>query len=92
MKAVRRILVLGERDNEIFERQQHARVYFQGKVEVERAPAPLFRMEVDLPGLAQGVRLDEVPLIMNVKAVVNGMIFKFGNVPCNIYDSHHGPA
>jgi hypothetical protein len=46
-------------------------------------------MKVNLPGLAQRVRLDEVPFVVNVKAVGHRVIFKVGNESCNVYGGHY---
>jgi hypothetical protein len=36
-------------------------------------------MEVDLPGLAQGVGLDEMALVMDVESVLGGVLFEVGD-------------
>ncbi len=45
-------------------------------------------MEVDLPRLAQGVGLDEVPLVVDVESVVDGMVLQIGDEDWNIDGSH----
>jgi len=44
-------------------------------------------VEVDLPQLAQGVRLDEVPFIMDVEPVVDSVAFHIGDESSDIDDS-----
>jgi hypothetical protein len=36
-------------------------------------------MQVDLPGLPQGVGLDKVPLVMNVESMLHGVFFEIGH-------------
>jgi hypothetical protein len=72
----------------VLERQQHARVDLEGEVEVDRAVAGLLRVQVDLPRLAEGVGLDVVALVMDVKAVVDGMILEVGDEASHIDDGH----
>lgn len=58
-------------------------------MKVERTVAPLLRVQVDLPGLAQGVRLDEMALVVDVKSVVDRrMILEIRDVPGHIDDCH----
>ena len=57
-------------------------------MEVDRATASLLWVEVDLPELPQRVRLDEVALVMDVEAVVNGVVFELCDVPGDIDDGH----
>jgi hypothetical protein len=59
-------------------------------VQVERPAAPLLGVQVDLPDLAQGVGLDEVPLVVDVEPVVNGVILQVCDVPGDINGSHNG--
>lgn len=66
------------------------RVEFDGQVKVERAAARCLRVQIDLPGLSHGVGLDEVTLIVNVKAVLDGLVFQAGDVPGEVDDGHRG--
>jgi hypothetical protein len=43
-------------------------------MEVERAPTSLLGMEIDLPDLAERVRLDEVALVMDMEPMVDGVV------------------
>ena len=61
------IVVVVERDHRVLEAEQHPRVDLEREVEVDRALAPLFGVQVDLPRLAQRVALDEVPLVVHVE-------------------------
>ena len=57
-------------------------------MQVERAAARLLGMEVDLPGLAQRVGLDEVALVVHVEAVVDGVILELGDEAGDVDDGH----
>src|SRR5204862_368202 len=59
-------VVLLEGVHGVFEGQKGARVDLQGEVEVDGAAAALFGVEVDLPVLAQRVRLEEMALVVDV--------------------------
>lgn len=45
-------------------------------------------MEVDLPQLAQRVRLDEMSLVVHVESVVHGVALEVGDEPGDINDCH----
>jgi hypothetical protein len=57
-------------------------------MQVEGPAATFLRMQVDLPGLAQGVRLDEVAFVMNVKAVVDRVVLQVGHISGDVDDGH----
>ena len=88
MELVGWLLVLGEEDDGVLEGEEDAGVDVEGEVQVERAAAPLLGVQVDLPDLAQGVGLDEVPLVVHVKSVVDGMVLQVGDVPRDVNGSH----
>src|SRR3712207_7171766 len=44
----------------------------------------LLGMEVDLPDLAQRVRLHEMTLVVDVEPVVDRMVFELGDVPGHV--------
>ena len=56
--------------------------------EVERSAAPVFGVELHFPDLAERVGLDEVPLVVHVESVVDGMILQVGDVPRDVNGSH----
>ena len=60
-------------------------------MQVERAAARLLGVQVDLPGLAQRVGLDEVALVVHVEAVVDGVVLEVGDEPGDV-DGGHGPS
>ena len=62
------------------------------EVEVERAPAALLGMQVHLPGLAQGVRLDEMPLVVHMEAVIVRMVLQIRDISRDVDDSHRGQS
>jgi myo-inositol-1(or 4)-monophosphatase len=84
--------VLGQVDHGILERKQGARVHFEGEVQVERAAASLFGVQVDLPGLAQGVGLDEVAFVVDMESVVDRVVLQIGYVSGDIDDRHSGES
>ncbi len=89
VKFVGWLLVLGQEDNGILERKEDAGVDVQGEVQVQRAAAPLFGVQIDLPDLPQGVGLDEVPLVVDVESVVDGVVLQVGDVPRDVNGSHN---
>jgi hypothetical protein len=92
VELVRRVGVLRERHDGVLERQQHARVDLEREVEVQWTAAALLGMQIDLPHLAKGVGLHEVPLVVDVEAVVNGVVLELGNVPSDVDNRHEGSA
>ena len=88
MELVGRLLVLGEEDDGVLEGEQDAGVDVEGEMQVERASAPLLGVQVDFPDLPQRVRLDEVPLVVHVESVDDGMILQVGDVTRDVNGSH----
>src|SRR5438445_646573 len=64
------------------------RIGVQREVQVDGPFAPLCGVQVDLPGLAQRVALDEVPLVVDMKAVLDGMVLEIGDEPGDVDDGH----
>ena len=85
---VRRVLVLRQSDHSVFEIEQHPRLHLESKMEVDRPAATFLRMKVYLPELAQGVRLDKVPLVVHMELVVDCMVFQLGHIARDIDDGH----
>ena len=83
------LLVLGEEHDGVLEGKQDAGVDVEGEMQVERPAATLLGVQVDLPDLAQGVGLDEVPLVVHVEPVVDGMVLQVGDVAGDVYGSHN---
>ena len=82
------LLVLGEENDGVLEGEEDAGVDVEGEVEVQGAATPLLGVQVDLPDLPQGVGLDEVSLVVHVKAVDHGMVFELGHVAGDVNGSH----
>ena len=57
-------------------------------MEIDRATATLLGVQVDLPELAQRVRLDEVPLVVHVELVVDRMVLQLGHITGYVYNGH----
>ena len=85
---VRGVLALGQVDHHVLEGQQHPGVHFQGQVQVERTVAAFLGMQVHFPGLAQGIGLHEVPLVVHVEPVVHGMVLELSYVSSDVDDRH----
>ena len=62
-----------ELDDLVLEAEQGAGVDLERQVQVDRAAARLLGVQVDLPELTQRVGLDEVALVVDVEAVVDGV-------------------
>ncbi len=88
VELVCRVGVLGQRDDGVLEVEEHPRVDLEGEVQVDRAAAALLGVQVDLPELAQRVRLDEVPLVVHVEAVIHGMVLELCHIPSDVDDCH----
>ena len=85
---VGRVVALGQLHHQVLEREQHPGVDLEGEVEVERAAAALLGVQVDLPRLAQRVRLDEVPLVVHVEPVVDHVVLQLGDESGDVDDRH----
>ena len=55
-------------------------------MQIERTATRRLRVEVDLPRLAHGVRLDEMAFVVHVEAVVDSMILQIGDESGDIDD------
>ena len=88
VEVVGRFLVFGQPENGVLKREQCPRIDLEGQVEIERTTAAVFGMELDLPHLAERVGLHEMPLIMDMEAMVDRMILEIGHVPGHIDDCH----
>ena len=75
-------------EDEILEREQDPGVDLERQVEVERSAARVLGVEVDLPRLAEGVGLDEVAFVVDVEAVVDGVVLEVGDEAGHIDDRH----
>jgi hypothetical protein len=88
VELVGRIVVVGQLGDDVLEREEDARLDLEREMEVEGSVAALFGMEVDLPNLAQRVRLDEVALVVHVEAVVDGVVLELGDVAGDVDGGH----
>ena len=89
VEVIGRIFVIAESDDGIFNGEQHARVDVEGEVKVERTTATFLGVQVHLPHLTQRVGLHEVPFVMYVEPVIDGVILELGYVTGDV-DSCHG--
>ena len=85
-EPVRRVGALGQLEHAVLERQQRAGLDLEREVQIERAAAGVLGVQIDLPGLAQGVGLDEVALVVHVELVVDGMILEISDEARDIDD------
>lgn len=81
------ILVLHVED-EILEGQEHPRIDLERQMEIERAAARVLGVEIDLPRLTKRVRLHEMPFIVDMEPVVDGVILEIGDETCDVDDRH----
>ena len=88
MELVGRLVGLVDLEDLVLEGQQHPRIDLEREVQVERAAAGLLGVEVDLPRLAERVGLDEVPLVVHVEPVVDGVVLEVGDEPGDVDDGH----
>lgn len=87
-ELVGRVVAFGQLDDDVLECEQDSRVDLEGEVEVEGPVAAFFGVQVDLPRLSQGVRLDEVTFVVDVEAVVDGVVLELGYVSCDVDHRH----
>ncbi len=66
------------------------RIDDEREVQVDRSLAAFLGVEVDLPRLAERVRLDEVALVVHVEPVLDRVVLQIGNESCNVDDGHRG--
>ena len=90
MELVRRILLVAESDEGVFEGEQDSWVNVEGEVEIEWAAAAVFGVKIDLPDLAKRIGLNEVPLIMHMEAVVHRVVLELGDIAGDV-DGCHEP-
>jgi hypothetical protein len=88
MELIGGLLLFGEEHNRIFEGEEDAGVDVEREVEIQWAAAPLLGVEVDLPHLAQGVCFDEMAFVVDVEAVIDGVIFQVGHVAGDVDGCH----
>ncbi len=91
-EAVWRVVVLRKVDDEVLEGEQRAGIDLERQVEVEWPSTGFLWVEVDLPRLAEGVRLDEVTLVVHVEAVVDCVILEVGDESGNVDGGHAGTS
>ena len=65
-----------------------AGVDLERQVELERSAAGLLGVQVDLPRLAHGVGLDEVAFVVDVEAVIGGVVLEVGDEAGDIEAGH----
>ena len=61
-------------------------------MEIEGTTARIFGMKIDLPCLAHGIGLDEVPLVVHMEGMVDRVVFEISNEAGNVDDRHGGQA
>jgi len=76
---VGRLFIVGKPKHRSSKESSTPRVNVESKVQVDGSTANPLRVQVDLPNLAEGVRLrTEVALVVHVKAMVNRVILQIG--------------
>ena len=61
-------------------------------MKVERTAAGVFGVKIDFPGLAHGIGINEVPLVMHMEGMVDRVVLEISNEPGNVDDRHGGQA
>ena len=84
-------VALGQFQHLILEGEHGARVDLDRQVELDGTAARLLGVQVHLPRLAHGVGLDEVPLVVDVEAVVRGVVLEVRHEPGDVDDCHRPP-
>ncbi len=87
---VGRVDVVGQAHYGVLEGEQGARIDVELDVQVDRTTAAVLGVQVDLPGLAQGVGLDEVALVVDVEAVGDRVVLEIGDETGDV-DGGHRP-
>ena len=72
----------------VLEAEQGAWIDLERQVQVDRPAARLFGMQIDFPQLAQRIGLDEVPLVVHVKPVIDRMALQIAHEAGYIDDRH----
>ena len=75
-------------ENLVLEIEESARVDLQADVKVDGSAAGLLGVQVDLPQLAQRVRLYEVALVMNMETMVNRVALQVRHEAGDVDDCH----
>ena len=88
MELVGRVHLVGEPQHGVFEGEQGPGVDVELDVKVNGTTAAVFGMKVYLPGLAQGVGLNEVALVMYVEPVGHGVVFEVGHEAGDVDSGH----
>ena len=57
-------------------------------MQVDWASAGFFRVKINFPKLAERIRLDKVPFVVNVKAMIDRLALEVGNKSGDIDDCH----
>jgi len=77
---------LGQLQHAVLEREHGAGLDLEGKMQVEGPAAGVLGMQVDLPGLAQRVRLHEVTFVVHMELVVDGVVLQVGHEAGDVDD------
>jgi len=85
---VGRLLVVSQPEDGILKGEEDSWIHIEGEVQIDRPSAALLGMKIDLPNLAQRVGLHEMAFVVDVEAVVYGVILEVGYVPGNVYGCH----
>ena len=78
----------GKFQHDIFEGEQGSWIDLKGQMEIEWATAGFLWVKVDLPGLAHGIGLYEVPFVVDMESVISCVIFQVRDESCCINNCH----
>ena len=88
MEVVGRIDVIGQTEQRVFEGEQGPGIDVEGQMQIDGTTATIYGVQIDLPGLTQGVGLHEVSLVVNMEAVIDGVILQVGNEAGDVDGGH----
>ena len=61
-------------------------------MEIKWTTTRIFGVEIDLPCLAHGIGLNEVPLVVHMECMIDRVVFEISNKAGNVDDRHGGQA
>lgn len=88
LDVVGRLAGLADLHHLVFEVDQRSRIHFERNVHIEWPITRPIRMEIDLPGLAVCIGLDEVTFVVNMEAVFGYMVLEVGDEALEIDHCH----
>ncbi len=79
---------VGKFEHLVLELDHDSGVDLEGEVKIERSTTRIFGVQIDLPCLTHGIRLDEMPLVMDMERMIDSVILEIGYETRDIDDCH----